>query len=124
MRGNIMSKNIGLYSEKRSSEHGSTVAVYARSAVDDEAGSACRRQVQAAWKMVEPDTPMTDYVDAARSGMDASRPGLRCLLEDARQAKFHRLIVRDFSRLARDYSLLTGILGELQAAGVEVTTIG
>jgi DNA invertase Pin-like site-specific DNA recombinase len=43
----------------------------------------------------------------------------RRLLQDAKEGKFHALVVRDTSRLGRDYWEKLGTLRDLRAAGVE-----
>jgi len=96
------------------------VAVYARSAADDDVGTACVRQVLAARKMVGAGPEVKVYMDARCSGMDGDRAGLRRLLEDACRGGFDRVLVRDLSRLSRDHRFLDAILDELRAAGVNV----
>lgn len=97
------------------------VAVYARTATDDAAGSGCERQVRAARKVAGDELAI--YTDVARSGNDATRPGLRRLIEAARAGQVGRVMVRDVSRLARDAGLLARILEQLEAAGAVVEVI-
>lgn len=97
-------------------------AVYARTAADDEAGTACQGQVREALGLVKDPAGAVVYADAKSSGLDANRPGLRRLLADVRRGDLHRLVVRDVARLARSAALLESILRELRAAGVELLT--
>jgi len=108
----------------RKPRRGGTTAIYARSAADDDGGTACMRQVRAACEAASATSRMMVYADAGYSGVNGDRPGLRRLLGDAGRGKFDRLLVCDLSRLARSHSLLVTILNQLQAAGVEVVTIG
>lgn len=98
-------------------------AVYARTAADDEAGTACRAQVRRAQELAEPPGSAAIYADPGRSGLDAARPALRLLLTDARRGALRRVVVRDLARLARSAALLETILRELRAAGVELLTV-
>ncbi len=98
-------------------------AVYARTAADDEAGTACRDQVRRALDLVEFPSRAAVYADPAKSGLDADRPGLRRLLADARRGGLRRVVVRDLARLARSAALLDTILGALRAGGVELLTV-
>ena len=101
-----------------------TDAVYARTAADDAAGTACRGQVREALGLVKDAGSAAVYADARRSGRDADRPALRRLMADLRRGGLRRVVVRDLARLARSATLLQTILGELRAAGVELVTIG
>lgn len=98
-------------------------AIYARTAADDEAGTACRAQVRRALALVQPPGGAAVYADPATSGLDAGRPGLRRLLADVRRGSLRRVAVRDLTRLARSAALLETILRELRAAGVELLTV-
>lgn len=100
-----------------------TDAVYARTAADDEAGTACQGQVREALGLVKDPAGAVVYADVRRSGLDAHRPALRRLLTDARRGALRRVVVRDLARLARSAALLESILGELRAAGVELLTL-
>lgn len=97
-------------------------AVYARTAADDEAGTACRDQVRRALELLGTPARAAVYADARRSGLDADRPGLLRLLADIRRGGLRRLVVRDLTRLARSAALLETILRELRAGGVELLT--
>lgn len=44
-----------------------------------------------------------EYVDDGYSGTNFDRPGFAQLIEDAKQGRFHVILVKDFSRLGRDY---------------------
>jgi DNA invertase Pin-like site-specific DNA recombinase len=94
-------------------------AVYARTAADDEAGTACRDQVRRALEVLGTPASAAVYEDARRSGLDADRPALRRLLAHVRRGGLHRVVVRDLTRLARSAALLR----ELRAAGVELLTV-
>jgi len=98
-------------------------AVYARTAADDEAGTAYRDQVRRALELLGTPARAAVYADARRSGLDADRPALRRLLADVRRGGLRRVVVRDLTRLARSAALLDTILGELRAAGVELLTV-
>jgi DNA invertase Pin-like site-specific DNA recombinase len=98
-------------------------AVYARTAADDEAGTACRDQVRRALELLGTPARAAVYGDPARSGLDADRPGLRRLLAHVRRGGLRRVVVRDLTRLARGAALLETILRELRAAGVELLTV-
>lgn len=104
--------------------HAGTDAVYARSAADDEAGTACGDQVREALEFVGAPARAAVYADAGRSGLDADRPALCRLLADVGRGGLRRVVVRDLARLARNATLLQTIIGELRAAGVELVTIG
>ena len=98
-------------------------AIYARTAADDVRGSRCTDQVRRLQEVIaEAPDRATIYGDAARSGIDPARPQLRRLVQDAGQGKVRRVLVQDFSRLARCPALLASILSELEAAGVVVET--
>lgn len=98
-------------------------AVYARTATDDAAGTACRDQVREALGLVEDAGKAAVYADARGSGLDAERPALRRLLADVRRGRIRRVVVRDVARLARSATVLQTILRELRAAGVELLTV-
>ncbi|MCL6506857.1 MAG: recombinase family protein [Bryobacteraceae bacterium] len=99
-------------------------AVYARTAADDTAGTACRDQVHEALGLVEDARNAAVYTDARRSGLNANQPALLCLPADARRRGLRRAVVRDLARLARSAELLETTLGELRAARVELVTAG
>ena len=101
-----------------------TDAVYARTAADDAAGTACLEQVRKALGCVNDHGTAAVYADARRSGLDPDRPALRRLLADVPRGGLRRGVVRDLSRLARNATLLQTILDEFRAAGVELVTIG
>jgi site-specific DNA recombinase len=102
---------------------GEVVAVYARSAADDVNGTACQDQVRRALELIEHPAHTVVYADAGTSGLDANRPALRRLLDDARRGILRRVVVCDLVRLARSVTLLETITGELRAAGVDVVNI-
>jgi DNA invertase Pin-like site-specific DNA recombinase len=98
-------------------------AVYARTAADDDTGTACRGQVREALCLVEDAGKAAVYADARGSGLDADRPALRRLLADVRRGRIRRVVVRDLARLARSATVLETILRELRAADVELLTV-
>ena len=99
-------------------------AIYARTATDDARGSRCADQVRCLQEVIAGEADRTTvYADVARSGRDLTRPRLRRLVQDAGRGKVGRVLVQDFSRLARCPALLASILAELEAAGVVVETV-
>ncbi len=98
-------------------------AVYARTAADDEAGTACRDQMRRALELLGTPARAAVYADPGNSGLDADRPALRRLLAHVRRGGLRRVVVRDLTRLARSARLLETILRELRAAGVELLTV-
>ena len=119
-----MSDSNRLRTRPTSRPSGEAVAVYARSAADDDVGTACRAQVREALEMLGNPAGSAVYADPRRSGLDADRPALRRLLADIRRGRLRRVIVRDVARLARSATLLRAILDEFRAASVELVTIG
>lgn len=99
------------------------IAIYARTAADDDAGTACAQQVHELRASIAARAEPRIYADAACSGIDDERPGLRGLLGAARRGEIDRLLVRDLARLARSPALLASVLRELGDAGVTVETI-
>lgn len=56
--------------------------------------------------MVRPELaaePRQEYVDDGYSGTSARRPAFQRLIQDAQDGKVKTIIVKDFSRFARDY---------------------
>lgn len=100
-----------------------TDAVYARTAADDETGTACRTQVRETIRLVGDGAGAAVYADPGKSGLDAGRPGLRRLLADVRRGSLRRVVVRDLARLARSTTHLEEILGVLRASGVDLLTL-
>jgi DNA invertase Pin-like site-specific DNA recombinase len=100
-----------------------TDAVYARSAADDDARTACQEQVRRALELAGSPAGAAVYADPARSGLDPDRPGLRRLLAEVRRGGLRCVVVRDLARLARSAALLETILDELRAAGVELLSL-
>ena len=49
--------------------------------------------------------PRQEYVDDGYSGTSTSRPAFQRLIQDAQDGKVKTIIVKDFSRFARDYLL-------------------
>ena len=47
--------------------------------------------------------PRQEYVDDGYSGTSTSRPAFQRLIQDAQDGKLKTIIVKDFSRFARDY---------------------
>ena len=47
--------------------------------------------------------PRQEYVDDGYSGISTSRPAFQRLIQDAQDGKVKTIIVKDFSRFARDY---------------------
>ena len=47
--------------------------------------------------------PCQEYVDDGYSGTSTSRPAFQRLIQDAQDGKVKTIIVKDFSRFARDY---------------------
>jgi DNA invertase Pin-like site-specific DNA recombinase len=99
------------------------IAIYARTAADDDTGTACARQVHQLRASIAARAEPRIYADAARSGIDAERPGLRRLLEAATRGEIDCVLVRDLARLARSPATLASVLTELGDAGVTVETI-
>ncbi|GAB4137534.1 MAG: hypothetical protein Fur0037_02740 [Planctomycetota bacterium] len=117
-----MRNSNGLQTRRASWRRARKDAVYARTAADDEAGTACREQVRRALELLG--TPARKvYGDPRRSGLAADRPGLRRLMADVRRGGLRCVVVRDLTRLARSAALLETILGELRAAAVELLTV-
>lgn len=50
--------------------------------------------------------PRQEYVDDGYSGTSTSRPAFQRLIQDAQGGKVKTIIVKDFSRFARDLSLI------------------
>lgn len=46
---------------------------------------------------------ITEYVDDGYSGTNFDRPAFKQMLEDAKKGKIHTILVKDLSRLGRDY---------------------
>ena len=44
-----------------------------------------------------------EYIDDGYSGTNFERPSFKRMLEDAKKGKIHTIIVKDLSRLGRDY---------------------
>jgi DNA invertase Pin-like site-specific DNA recombinase len=101
-----------------------TDAVYARTAADDEAGTARRDQVRRVLEGLGTPARAAVYGDPGRSGLDADRPALRRLMAEVRRRGLRRVVVRDLTHLARSAALLETILGELRTAGVQLVTAG
>ena len=114
----------GLRQERAALVDGKVVSIYARSAADDDAETACQSQIRRALELVEAPAHAAVYADANTSGLDADRPALRRLLADVRRGGVRCVIVRDLARLARNVTLLETILGEFRAADVELVTTG
>lgn len=112
-----------LRARRATKAHAKVVAIYARTAADDEAGTACRDQVRRALERVQPPANAPVYADPGASGLDGERPGLRRLLADVRRRRVGRVVVRDLARLARSPELMETVLGEFRSAGVELVTL-
>jgi DNA invertase Pin-like site-specific DNA recombinase len=92
-------------------------AVYARSAVNDEA--SIQRQVGICGFACGPASePAAVYVDDGWSGMDMARPGLQALMEDARHQSFDHLVVEEPERLSRSIRHTLQIIESLVDRGV------
>lgn len=54
--------------------------------------------------MYSPETDtVTEYVDDGYSGTNFNRPSFNKLIEDVKRGKIHTILIKDFSRLGRDY---------------------
>src|SRR5262245_39109971 len=61
------------------------------------------------------------YDDYAQSGSKFNRPGLQCLLRDARAGLFQAVLMADFSRLSRDFRVGRQITELLAECGVAIS---
>lgn len=84
------------------------VGIYARLSVDNhnEKNESIETQIDIA-KLYIKDKPEFEfyhsYIDLGKSGVNFERNGFKQLMEDIRQAKVNCVIVKDFSRLGRNY---------------------
>lgn len=62
------------------------------------------------------------YVEVA-SGATAERPRLLRALSDAKEGKFDVLLVLDYERIARKYTLARTLIGLFEAAGIAIESI-
>jgi len=60
-----------------------------------------------------------EYADRGVSGSKAKRPGLDCLMADARRQEFSVLLVAAFDRVARSTKNFLAIVDELNDLGIE-----
>jgi DNA invertase Pin-like site-specific DNA recombinase len=64
-----------------------------------------------------------EYVDQGVSGSKDRRPGLDCLMTDARRRVFDAVVVFRFDRFARSVSHLARALDEFRALGIEFVSL-
>ena len=64
------------------------------------------------------------YRDNGESGNTLDRPGMMALLDNIRAGDVKRVIVRDITRLARDYILLQKLIDLFVEYGVELVSVG
>ena len=94
------------------------VAIYARSAVRNDAAieeqaAACRAHASAeGWTVVHA------YADSGVSGMTMARPGMAALLRDASARTFDAVIATDIKRLSRNFADLMAVRSTLRECGV------
>lgn len=94
-----------------------TIAMYLRSSVEQNAEQrnnnnpeesdtiANQRKLlkqHIAYKKLE-DYDVIEYVDDGHTGTNFDRPAFKKLIEDAKSGVIHAIIVKDFSRMGRDY---------------------
>lgn len=114
MEGQIKMNNI---SENRS-------VAYIRLSKDDSANPSLSPQNQLsiikdhATKLSEEISQV--YEDINRTGSNTLREELNKLLEDAKQNKFKKLFIKDWSRLARNIIIQETIINELSDLGIEI----
>lgn len=60
-----------------------------------------------------PDAAIREYADDGYSGTNFDRPGVQSLLEDVKNGEINCIIVKDFSRFARDYIELGSYLEQI-----------
>lgn len=53
--------------------------------------------------MEMPEDNIAEYVDDGYSGLNFNRPSFQRMIEDAKQGKIDTILVKDLSRLGRDY---------------------
>src|SRR5690606_16000420 len=66
---------------------------------------------------------VAEHVDAAISGTRERRPGLDALLAQARRRQIDAVVVVKLDRLGRSLAHLLGVLGELEALGVDFISL-
>ena len=88
-----------------------TIAIYLRISVEDvekkESQSiTSQRDLLGQYLEDHPDLsqyPIVEFVDEGYSGTHFERPGIKALLQQVRQGKVQCVVVKDFSRLGRNY---------------------
>lgn len=50
-----------------------------------------------------PENDIAEYIDDGYSGLNFNRPAFQRMIEDAKQGKIDTILVKDLSRLGRDY---------------------
>ena len=50
-----------------------------------------------------PENDIAEYIDDGYSGLNFDRPAFQRMIEDAKQGKIDTILVKDLSRLGRDY---------------------
>ena len=102
------------------------VAIYARysselqseRSIDDQI-AVCRDRIKAeGWSVAEV------YTDYALSGASMNRPGIRALLDAARDGAFDAVVTEALDRLSRDQEDIAGIYKRLSAWQVAIVTLG
>lgn len=64
------------------------------------------------------------YIDHNHSGADFKRTGLNDLLSDALNKKMDCIVIRDFSRLGRDYVKVLALMKLLRHLNIRLISIG
>ena len=63
------------------------------------------------------------YVDVGMSGTNLDRPGFNALKADIEAGRIDRLIIRDLSRIARNYLIIDSFIEWAGAHGVSVVSV-
>ena len=100
-------------------------AFYCRFATDGHNSVAGQMATAETYRREHQLAEMVAYVDAGVSGLTplADRPAGSRLIEEARSGAIDCVIVLRWDRLARDASLVAGILAEFEALGVRVRSM-
>jgi site-specific DNA recombinase len=103
------------------------VVIYARVSTQEQAaeGTSLDSQVEQmeSYCKTQGWTLTDKYIDPGYTGKDASRPGLKRLLDDAKLGLFNKVIVFRMDRLARNLRLLLEIEDKLKRYGVSFHSV-
>ena len=98
-------------------------AIYCRVACPDDMALRNQSELVSRFAVDNGYTDCVNYCDCGSNGLSLNRPGFNALMVDARGGRVKTVIVKDISRIARDYTVFYKWIDEMERLGVTFVSV-